>query len=143
LDRLMAMPERHRFIRGMISWIGGRQVALLYDRSPRFTGTTKYPLRKMIRFALDAVTGFSTRPLKMATSLGLAVSGLGFCMFVYAIAGWLNGATIAGWASLMAGIGLIGGMQLVVLGIMGEYLGRIYDQSKGRPLFLIDEVVGA
>jgi dolichol-phosphate mannosyltransferase len=142
LDRLMAMPEQHRFIRGMISWIGGKQVPLLYDRAPRAVGETKYPVQKMIRFAIDAVTGFSTRPLKLASSLGLAVSAFGFLTFLYAIAGWLGGSTIAGWASVMASVGLIGGVQLMVLGVMGEYLGRMYDQCKGRPLFLIDEVIG-
>jgi dolichol-phosphate mannosyltransferase len=143
LERFLAMPERHRFIRGMISWIGGRQVPLLYDRDARHAGESNYPLRKMLRFAVDGVTSFSSRPLKVATVLGLAVAAVGFFMFVYAIIGWLGGGTVTGWTSLMASIGLIGGIQLVVLGIIGEYLGRLYDQSKGRPLFFIDAVVGA
>src|SRR5262249_18287505 len=137
----LAMPERHRFIRGMISWIGGRQVPLLYDRDARFAGETKYPLRKMLRLAWDAVTGFSIRPLQMAINLGLAVSFLGLLLVLYSVLGWLVGGTVDGWTSLMAAIGILGGIQLLVLGILGEYLGRMYEQAKGRPLFLVREVL--
>ncbi len=142
LDLLLAMPERHRFIRGMVAWIGGRQVALLYDRHARVAGESKYPLAKMIRFAADAITSFSVVPLMMSMTIGWVMAGLGFCFFLYSIVGWLNGHTMPGWTSLMAAVGLLGGMQFLMLGVIGAYLGRLYDQSKGRPLFMIRDIVG-
>jgi dolichol-phosphate mannosyltransferase len=143
LDILVAMPERHRFIRGMVAWIGGRQVPLMYDRRERVAGESKYPLRKMIRFAFDAITAFSVVPLTAAMTIGWVMSAVGLALFVYAIFGWLAGAIVPGWTSLMAAVGLLGGMQFLMLGIVGTYLGRLYDQSKGRPLFIIGEVVGS
>jgi dolichol-phosphate mannosyltransferase len=114
LDILLAMPERHRFIRGMVAWIGGRQVPLVYDRKPRAAGDSKYPLGRMVRFAVDAITAFSVVPLMASMTIG-----------------WI-----------MAALGLLGGMQFLMLGIIGAYLGRLYDQSKGRPLFMIRDIVG-
>ena len=142
LDLLLAMPERHRFIRGMVAWIGGRQVALAYDRKPRVAGESKYPLSKMIRFAADAITAFSVVPLMASMTIGWVMAAVGFGFFVYSIVGWLLGLNLPGWTSLMAAIGLLGGMQFLMLGIIGAYLGRLYDQSKGRPLFMISEIVG-
>jgi len=142
LDILLAMPERHRFIRGMVAWIGGRQVAIPYDRRPRAAGESKYPLGKMIRFAADAITAFSVVPLMASMTIGWIMAVVGFGFFVYSIVGWLLGHTLPGWTSLMAAIGLLGGMQFLMLGIIGAYLGRLYDQSKGRPLFMIGEIVG-
>jgi glycosyltransferase involved in cell wall biosynthesis len=142
LDLLLAMPERHRFVRGMVAWIGGRQVAIPYDRKPRIAGESKYPLSKMIRFAADAITAFSVVPLMASMTIGWVMAVVGFAFFVYSIVGWLLGHTLPGWTSLMAAIGLLGGMQFLMLGIIGAYLGRLYDQSKGRPLFLIREIVG-
>lgn len=142
LDVLLAMPERHRFIRGMVAWIGGRQVPLVYDRHSRAAGESKYPLAKMIRFAADAITSFSVVPLMASMTIGWIMAALGFAFFVYSIWGWLLGANLPGWTSLMAAVGLLGGMQFLMLGIIGAYLGRLYDQSKGRPLFMIRDIVG-
>jgi dolichol-phosphate mannosyltransferase len=141
LDILLTFPERHRFIRGMVSWIGFRQEPLVYDRQPRLAGTTKYPLRKMLRFAVDAITAFSVKPLALASWAGF-VTGLFACLLaVYSLTSWLRGETVAGWTSLMAAMAVMGSVQLVMLGIMGEYLGRMYEQGKSRPLFIIDRVV--
>ena len=142
LDILLAMPERHRFIRGMVAWIGGRQVPLVYDRKPRAAGDSKYPLGRMVRFAVDAITAFSVVPLMASMTIGWIMAAVGFAFFVYSIVGWLLGATLPGWTSLMAALGLLGGMQFLMLGIIGAYLGRLYDQSKGRPLFMIRDIVG-
>jgi polyisoprenyl-phosphate glycosyltransferase len=142
LDLLLAMPERHRFIRGMVAWIGGRQVPILYDRKPRVAGESKYPLSKMIGFAADAVTAFSVVPLRASMTIGWMMALIGFAFFVYSIIGWMLDYNLPGWTSLMAAIGLLGGMQFLMLGIIGAYLGRLYDQSKGRPLFMIREIVG-
>ncbi|HEY4170087.1 MAG TPA: glycosyltransferase family 2 protein [Reyranella sp.] len=142
LDVLLAMPERHRFIRGMIAWIGGRQVAIPYDRKPRAAGESKYPLGKMIRFAADAITAFSVVPLMASMTIGWVMAVVGFGFFLYSIVGWLLGRNVPGWTSLMAGMGVLAGMQFLMLGIIGAYLGRLYDQSKGRPLFMIRDIVG-
>ncbi|MBV8408747.1 MAG: glycosyltransferase family 2 protein [Alphaproteobacteria bacterium] len=142
LDLLLAMPERHRFLRGMIAWIGGNQVPLVYDRQARAAGQSKYPLAKMVRFAVDAITAFSVVPLMASMTIGWVMAAVGFGFFVYSIVGWALGATLPGWTSLMAAVGLLGGMQFLMLGIIGAYLGRLYDQSKGRPLFMISEIVG-
>ena len=142
LDLLLAMPERHRFIRGMVAWIGGRQVPLVYDRHARVAGESKYPLAKMVRFAADAITSFSVVPLMASMTIGWVMAALGFGFFLYSIVGWWNGHTLPGWTSLMAAVGLLGGMQFLMLGIIGAYLGRLYDQSKGRPLFMIRDIVG-
>jgi len=142
LDILLAMPERHRFIRGMVAWIGGRQVAIPYDRKPRAAGESKYPLGKMIRLAADAITAFSVVPLMASMTIGWIMAVVGFGFTLYSIIGWLLGLNLPGWTSLMAGMGILGGMQFLMLGIIGAYLGRLYDQSKGRPLFMIGEIVG-
>jgi glycosyltransferase involved in cell wall biosynthesis len=142
LDLLIAMPERHRFIRGMVAWIGGKQVPLVYDRQARVAGESKYPLAKMVRFAADAITAFSVVPLMASMTIGWVMAAIGFAFFIYSIVGWLLGANLPGWTSLMAAVGLLGGMQFLMLGIIGAYLGRLYDQSKGRPLFMIRDIVG-
>ncbi len=142
LDLLLAMPERHRFLRGMVAWIGGRQVPIVYDRKARVAGESKYPLSKMIHFAADAITAFSVMPLRAAMTIGWVMAIAGLAFFVYSIVGWLLGYNLPGWTSLMAAMGLLGGMQFLILGIIGAYLGRLYDQSKGRPLFMIREIVG-
>ena len=139
-DILNAMPERYRFTRGLVSWVGFRQVAVPYDREARFAGTSGYPLRKMIRFAVDAVTSFSILPLRIASYTGLAASILSLLAILYTLFAWVGGHTVAGWTSLLSAIFLIGGVQLFVLGIIGEYLGRLYLETKQRPLFIIDEV---
>jgi polyisoprenyl-phosphate glycosyltransferase len=141
LDVLMAMPERHRFIRGMVSWIGFPQAPLEYDRDSRYAGETKYPYRKMMRFAIDAITAFSTRPLAWASTAGFFFAVVAAGLFVYSLFSWLVWDTAPGWTSLMAAMALFSSVQLVVLGIFGEYLGRLCDQSKGRPLFIIESIV--
>jgi dolichol-phosphate mannosyltransferase len=141
LDVLLRMPEHHRFTRGMISWAGFHQVPLLYDRDPRFAGTTKYPMKKMVRFAVDAITGLSSKPLKFATWMGLCGSLLGLGLLGYALISWSLGLTVSGWTSLIAAIALFGSCQLIVLGILGEYLARMYTQIQGRPLFVVKDVV--
>jgi glycosyltransferase involved in cell wall biosynthesis len=142
LDILLAMPEHHRFVRGMVAWIGGRQVPIAYDRKARAAGQSKYPLAKMIRFAADAITAFSVVPLMASMTIGWVMAAVGFTFFVYSIVGWVLGLNLPGWTSLMAAVGLLGGMQFLMLGIIGAYLGRLYDQSKGRPLFMIRDIVG-
>jgi dolichol-phosphate mannosyltransferase len=142
LDLLIAMPERHRFVRGMVSWIGGKQVPLVYDRDARAAGESKYPFAKMLRFAADAVTSFSMVPLRLSVLLGWIMAAIGFAAAINSIRGAILGQTVPGWSSLMATIGLLTGVQFLMLGIIGAYLGRLYDQSKGRPLFMIRDMVG-
>ena len=141
-DIMNAMPERHRFIRGMVSWIGGRQVPIHYNRDQRFAGETKYPISKMIRFASDAITSFSTVPLRTAVWLGLIAATFAIFLILFAVVQWARGAVVPGWTSVTGAVALFSGVQLVVTGIMGEYLGRLVEQSKNRPLVLIDKVCG-
>ena len=141
LDVLCAMPERHRFVRGMVSWIGFEQVPFPYDRAPRAAGRTKYPVTKMVRFAFDAITAFSVKPLALASLIGLLAAGLGVLLLIYSLASWLFFNAVKGWTSLVAIVAILASVQLFVLGIIGEYLGRLYEQSKGRPLFVVDRVV--
>lgn len=135
-DLLCRMPEHHRFIRGMIAWTGGRQVPFLYDRKERQAGTTKYPLRRMLRFAADAITGFSRRPLQVATGLGVLAGLSSILLAVYSLVGWIRGDNVPGWTSLISAIGFLSALQFFVLGVLGEYIGRLYEESRGRPLFL-------
>ncbi len=141
VEILNSMPEHHRFIRGMVSWIGMRQEALPYNRAARFAGETKYPLSKMIRFALDAITGFSIRPLRIASILGCCFGISTLLLLAYVLVNYIFGKTVEGWTSLAVIVLALGSAQLFVLGVMGEYLGRLYMESKGRPLFIIQEVV--
>ncbi len=141
LDVLLAMPERHRFIRGMVPWVGFPQEAMPYDRQCRYAGTTKYPLRKMVKFALDAITAFSTKPLILASWSGIGAALIALLLVLYSLASWAWGAPVSGWTSLMAAMALLGSVQLLVLGILGEYVGRMYEQTRGRPLFIIKDIV--
>lgn len=141
VDVLNSMPEHHRFIRGMVSWIGMRQEALPYHRAARFAGETKYPLSKMVRFAIDAITAFSIRPLRFATYLGLCFGVLEILLIAFVLIEYVRGRTIEGWTSLTVIVLAVGSVQLFVAGLMGEYLGRLYMESKGRPLFIIQEIV--
>lgn len=141
LDELNRMPEQHRFIRGMVSWIGFRQVPLRYERQQRFAGETKYPLRKMLRFAFDAISGFSIVPLRIATYLGFLCAILGLVFFAYTVYSYVTGIALQGWTTLMTVVLILGSGQLLVLGVIGEYLGRLFIQSKNRPLFVIEEVL--
>lgn len=142
LDAFLALPEQARFIRGMVAWVGFRQVPFVYDRQERMAGVSKYPLSKMIRFALDAVTGFSTAPLRFASHAGLALTGAAMLLALYIVVAWLMGRAIQGWTSLMLVVVLLGAVQMFVLGMIGEYLGRLYVESKRRPLYIIADVAG-
>ena len=142
LDALLALPEQARFIRGMVAWIGFKQVPLAYDRKERFAGETKYPLGKMIRFALDAITGFSSAPLKVASHAGLALSLGSLLIIAYIFIGWLSGRTVPGWTSLMLVVVVLGAIQMFVLALMGEYIGRLYNEAKRRPLYIVQEIAG-
>jgi dolichol-phosphate mannosyltransferase len=142
LDALLAMPEQARFIRGMVAWIGFKQVAFPYDREERYAGETKYPLRKMVRFALDALTGFSSAPLKLASHAGLILSLGSLLLILYIAYAWLAGESIQGWTSLMLVVVVLGAMQMFVLALMGEYIGRLYNEAKRRPLYVVQEVAG-
>jgi len=141
LDVLIAMPEQHRFIRGMVSWIGFRQLPLAYERQERFAGETKYPFSKMLRLAIDAVTSFSTRPLRLASFFGFGFGLLGLAGLVYTLGSWLRGYAVPGWTSITSIFLLMGSAQMFVLGIIGEYLGRLYMEAKGRPLYVIESVI--
>ncbi|QNM81789.1 glycosyltransferase family 2 protein [Sphingomonas sabuli] len=143
LDVLLAMPEQARFIRGMVAWIGFRQVPFLYDRDERLAGETKYPLSKMLRFALDALTGFSSAPLKLASHAGLALSIGSLLIVLYILYAWIAGHSIPGWTSLMLVVVVLGAVQMFVLALMGEYIGRLYNEAKGRPLYIVQEIAGA
>ena len=141
-DLMVAMPERHRFIRGMVSWVGYRQEAILYDRDARFAGETKYPLHKLIALAVDGIISSSRKPLAFAMVIGSIAAALGLLLLLYALFSWLFvGTTPQGWASLLITVVLMGGLQLMVLGVMGEYLGRIHEQTRGRPMFIVEAVV--
>ena len=142
LDVLLAMPEQARFIRGMVAWIGFKQVPFPYDRAERLAGETKYPLRKMVRFALDALTGFSSAPLKLASHVGIGLSIGSLLLILYIAYAWLAGSSIQGWTSLMLIVVIIGAAQMFVLGLMGEYIGRLYNESKRRPLYVVQEIAG-
>ena len=141
VDVLNSMPEHYRFIRGMVSWIGLRQEALPYERAARFSGESHYPLSKMLKLAFDAVTGFSVRPLRLASYGGVCCSASAFLVLLYLLAEHFTGHTVEGWTSIAAIILTIGGVQMFMLGIIGEYLGRLYIESKGRPLYIIQEIV--
>jgi polyisoprenyl-phosphate glycosyltransferase len=145
VDVLARMPERNRYVRGMVAWVGFPQSAVEYERDPRYAGETKYTLRRMVRLGLDGVTSFSERPLRLATQLGLVVTVLAF-----GFAAWTIGASIVdpdgtsrGWPSLMAVVLFLGGVQLLCIGVLGEYLGRVYRETKGRPLYVVGGIVDA
>jgi len=142
LDALLAMPEQARFIRGMVAWIGFRQVPFAYDRHERFAGETKYPLRKMMRFAFDALTGFSSAPLKLASHFGLGLSFGSLLLVLYIAYAWAAGRSIQGWTSLMLVVVVLGAIQMFVLALMGEYIGRLYNEAKRRPLYIVQDIAG-
>ncbi len=142
LDAFLSLPEQARFIRGMVAWIGFRQVPFAYDRAERHAGDTKYPLGKMIRFALDAVTGFSTKPLTYASHVGLWLVAASVLLLIYIAIGFLSGSAVQGWTSLMLIVVFLGAVQMFVLGMIGEYLGRLYVEAKRRPLYLVADVAG-
>jgi polyisoprenyl-phosphate glycosyltransferase len=142
LSVFLAMPEQSRFVRGMVAWAGFRQVPYRYERPERFAGDTKYPLSKMISFAFDALTGFSSAPLKLASHAALWLSGGSVALIIYIFISWMSGKSIQGWTSLMLVVVVLGAIQMFVLSMIGEYMGRLYNQAKQRPLYIVQDVVG-
>lgn len=143
VEAFRAMRENNRYVRGMFSWIGFSQTGVAYQRSERFAGQTKYPLRRMLRFAADAVVSFSDAPLRLTLNLGFLVAIISFLFGVAAIAAHIAGLySVPGLASIAVVIAFVGGVQLAVLGVIGTYIARIHDEVKGRPLYLVREVRG-
>jgi dolichol-phosphate mannosyltransferase len=139
-----AMPERHRFIRGMRSWVGFRQTGLAYPRAARAAGQSKYSLAKLMKLAFDGIFTFSEKPLQWSTKLGVIIALGAFLWGVYVIVWRLffYNSAIQGWATMAAGMFFLGGVQLISIGILGEYIGRISNEVKGRPLYVVDKLVG-
>jgi dolichol-phosphate mannosyltransferase len=142
LDALLALPEQARFIRGMVAWVGFRQLPFPYDRAERHAGETNYPLGKMMRLALDAVTGFSTAPLRWASHVSVLLAIFSLFLLVYIAMGYFSGGRVQGWTSMMLVVVVLSAIQMFVLGMIGEYLGRLYIESKRRPLYLVADVAG-
>ena len=142
-DLIRGMKEKDRFLRGLVSWLGFAHASVLYDRDRRFAGATKFPYKKMLQFAFDGITSFSTAPLKLATWLGYSASLLAFIYLVSVLVQKFVGGTVQGWSSIMVAVLFLGGVQLICVGILGEYLGRVFNEIKPRPLYVVDEVVGA
>lgn len=142
LDAVLQMPERARFIRGMFAWAGFHQIGLEYVREARVAGETKYPLKAMLRFATDALTGFSTKPLKIATRLSFVSLLVTVFMAIYVFGSLILFNTVAGWASVLLAISFFSAIQLLTLGILGEYVGRLYMESKQRPLYFQSQETG-
>lgn len=142
IDALGQFREHNRFLRGMVSYVGYRQIAVLFDRDRRFAGTTSYPLSKMIKFAGDGIFSFSVFPLKLISRLGYAISTISFIGILYAIIVKLADPTrvVPGWTFIVIAILLVGGVQLIMLGVLGSYIGRIYVEAQNRPLYLIESI---
>jgi glycosyltransferase involved in cell wall biosynthesis len=143
VEALQSIRERNRFIRGLAGWIGFRQTSVTFVRDVRQLGETKYPLKKMLRFALNGLLSFSLVPLQLASYLGFLISSIGFFYIAYAIGLKLfTDRVVLGWTSVMVAVLFLGGVQLISLGILGEYIGRIYEEVKQRPLYVVDEAKG-
>ena len=142
LDAFLSLPEQARFIRGMVAWVGFRQVPFAYDRAERHAGETNYPLGKMVRLALDAVTGFSTAPLRWASHLSVVLAGVSLLLLFYIAWGYFAGDRVQGWTSTMLVVVVLSSIQMFVLGMIGEYLGRLYIEAKRRPLYLVADIAG-
>ncbi len=143
VEQLKALPEKNRFLRGLRSWVGYRQVAVHYEREARFAGEAKYTFRKLMRLALDGILSFSSLPLRLATYIGLLTCGAGVLYLIYILAyHFFGGVAPQGWTSIIALVLLIGGVQLVLLGAIGEYIARIYDETKQRPNYIVREYLG-
>lgn len=143
LDAVRSMREHNRYLRGMFAWVGFDQTGVRYTRSARYAGSTKYPLRKMLSFATDGILSFSVAPLRLALNAGFVISSLAFLVGIVAIACRIAGVyTVPGWASLTVAVGFLGGGQLIVLGIVGEYIARIYEEVRQRPLYLVRDELG-
>ncbi|MEQ1608363.1 MAG: glycosyltransferase family 2 protein [Hyphomonadaceae bacterium] len=142
-DQLRTMREKDRFIRGLVSWVGFKQSFIMYNRDERYAGETKYPLAKMIKFAFDGLTSFSSAPLRVATWMGYFASALAFLYLIAVFVQVALGVTIEGWATIMVAVLFLGGVQLICVGILGEYLGRVFTEIKARPVYIVEEVAQA
>ncbi|HQU09493.1 MAG TPA: glycosyltransferase family 2 protein [Opitutales bacterium] len=143
VNALLAMPERHRLLRAMTSWVGFNQISVPYDRCKRWAGESKYPLKKMLNLAIDGIVSFSTIPLRLITLLGTALFALSVCAIFYALIMRLfTQDWVPGWTLMFIALMGIGGMQFMCIGVLGEYIGRIYSETKGRPLYFVSEKLG-
>jgi dolichol-phosphate mannosyltransferase len=143
VEALKGIQERSRFLRGIISWVGFKQESVVFEAPPRFAGRTKYSFGKMFAFALDGITSFSAFPLKLSAYLGLCTAGLSFVYTIYAVYIRLfTNRAIEGWTSVLVAVLFIGGVQLIFLGVLGEYLGRVFEETKGRPLYIVSKKIG-
>lgn len=143
VEELKQLREKDRFVRGLVSWIGFNQTGIAYHRDKRYAGETKYPYRKMIKFAFDGITSFSTMPLKLATWSGYGASMLAFLYLASVFVQKIAGVTVEGWATIMVALLFLGGVQLICLGILGEYLGRIFNEVKRRPMYVVEEMLAS
>ena len=145
LDALQGFREHNRFLRGMVSYVGFRQTAVLFDRDERHAGETSYPLKKMLKFASDGILSFSSTPLKLISRVGYCISALSFLFIIYALLAKLftPATVVPGWAFIVIAISLIGGIQLIMLGVLGGYIGRIYTEAQNRPLYIIESVTSS
>jgi glycosyltransferase involved in cell wall biosynthesis len=139
INAFIKIRERDRFTRGLVSWMGFKQTTIEYHALPRLSGKSKYTFRKMTHFALDGITSFSSKPLRLSFYLGLIVFFVGFIYAIYAIIKYYSGTSSPGWASILISVLIIGGIQLLSIGIIGEYIARIFNESKGRPIYFIKE----
>jgi glycosyltransferase involved in cell wall biosynthesis len=140
---LRALRETSRFVRGMVAWVGFRQTSVLYDRSPRYAGGTHYPVRRMLRFAFDGIAAFSVVPLRIATWLGTLAGFIAIAVAIWALYGRLYGRFVPGWATIMITVSLGASAQLIMTGILGEYIGRIYEEVRRRPLYIVTQEINA
>ncbi|MFV0575225.1 MAG: glycosyltransferase family 2 protein [Vibrio sp.] len=138
VEQLKAMPEHHRFVRGMVSWVGFNQTSITYERAPRFAGESKYPLIKMVKFGFDGILSFSVKPLKLSIAMGFFCSAIALIMLIYSLyVRLMTHHWESGWTSVIVSVLFMGGVQLICIGILGEYIARIYNESKRRPLYII------
>lgn len=140
---LKSLTEHNRFLRGLVAWTGFKQIPIEYERDERFAGETKYPLKKMIKFAADGIISFSSKPLRLIMGLGIISVVLALLIMLYAILSYILPSieTVSGWTSIMVTVTFLGGIQLISIGILGEYIARIYDENKNRPLYILSEKI--
>ena len=141
VEGLSQFKEVNLFLRGIVPQIGYPWTTVEYERAKRFAGESKYPLKKMLSFAFDGITSFSVKPLRLILFLGAVIFALSLVMLLWTLIRWIAGATVSGWASLMCSIWMIGGIQLLALGVIGEYMGKVYSEAKARPRFIIERVL--
>jgi dolichol-phosphate mannosyltransferase len=142
VEQLRLLREKDRFVRGLVSWVGYRQTGVTYHRQARHAGVTKYPLQKMVKFAFDGITSFSTAPLRLAMWLGYLAAIAAVLYLISVFVQRAMGITVEGWATIMVAMLFLGSVQLICLGILGEYLGRIFNEVKPRPMYVIEERLG-